>query len=273
MSGYEPPLRITPACEALVGQVCNLVEKLERPGDGGKFWLDSLGELGRRENRIRVIHATLAVEGNTLPLETVRAILGGEYIADVTAQVLEAHNAGSAYDLLPELDQMSARDVLRAHGTMMSGLVPESGCFRSGGVGVFAGSVVVHAAPPADLVPQHMCHLLAWYQESTLHPLIKSAVFHYEFEFIHPFADGNGRTGRLWHSLLLGRWKEIFFWLPVEEFIRSRQQDYYRAFVVAGKEGDSSNFVELMLEIIRDSLTEVDVLGRSTDQDTDQDSV
>ncbi|EPD28737.1 Fic family protein [Actinotignum schaalii] len=271
MSGYEPPLRITPACDALVGQVCNLVEKLERPGGDGKFWLDSLGELGRRENRIRAIHATLAIEENSLPLETVRAILGGESTADVTAQVLEVHNAGRAYDLIPELDPMSVRNVLRAHGTMMRGLVPESGRFRSGGVGVFAGNVVVHAAPPADLVPQHVSHLLAWYQESTLHPLIKSAVFHYEFEFIHPFADGNGRVGRLWHSLLLGQWKELFFWLPVEELIQSRQQDYYRAFVVAGKEGDSSNFVELMLEIIRDSLTEVDVLGRSSDQDTDQD--
>lgn len=235
MSGYEPPLRITPACEALVGQVCNLVEKLERPGDDGKFWLDSLGDFGWRENRGRAIHATLAIEGNSLPLETVRAILGGEYFADVTAQVLEVRNAGRAYDLIPELDPMSAHDVLRAHGTMMRGLVSESGRFRSGGVGVFAGNVVVHAAPPADLVPQHISHLLAWYQESTLHPLIKSAVFHYEFEFIHPFADGNGRTGRLWHFLLLGRWKELFFWLPVEELIQSRQQDYYRAFVVAGK--------------------------------------
>ncbi|MBS5749310.1 MAG: Fic family protein [Actinotignum schaalii] len=131
----------------------------------------------------------------------------------------------------------------------------------------------MHAAPPADLVPQHMSHLLAWYQESTLHPLIKSAVFYYEFEFIHPFADGNGRTGRLWHSLLLGRWKEIFLWLPVEELIRSRQQDYCRAFAVSGKEGESSSFVELMLEVIRDALAKVDVLGRLTDQDTDQDSV
>ncbi len=106
-----------------------------------------------------------------------------------------------------------------------------------------------------------------------MHPLIKSAVFYYEFEFIHPFADGNGRTGRLWHSLLLGRWKEIFLWLPVEELIRSRQQDYCRAFAVSGKEGESSSFVELMLEVIRDALAKVDVLGRLTDQDTDQDSV
>ncbi|MDK7271936.1 MULTISPECIES: Fic family protein [Actinotignum] len=273
MSGYEPPLRITPVCDALVGQACNLVEKLERPGGDGKFWLDSLGELGQRENRIRAIHATLAVEGNALPLETVRAILGGDHAVEGTAEVLEVHNAGRAYDLLPELDPMSARNVLRAHGTMMRGLVPENGRFRSGGVGVFAGNVVVHAAPPADLVPQHISDLLRWYQESNLHPLIKSAVFHYEFEFIHPFADGNGRTGRLWHCLLLGQWKELFFCLPVEEFIWSRQQDYYRAFAVSGKEGESSSFVELMLEVIRDSLAEVDVLGRSTDQDTDQDSV
>lgn len=111
---------------------------------------------------------------------------------------------------------------------------------------------------------------LAWYQQAKLHPLIKSAVFHYEFEFIHPFADGNGRMGRMWHSLLLGKWKELFFWLPIEELIQSRQKEYYDALGVADRQADSAGFVELMLEIIRDSLKEVTVVGRSADQDGDQ---
>ena len=125
-------------------------------------------------------------------------------------------------------------------------------------------------APPAEFVPEHIHNLFAWYQQSELHPLIKSAVFHYEFEFIHPFADGNGRMGRMWHSLLLGKWKDLFFWLPIEELIQSRQKEYYDALGAADKQADSAGFVELMLEIIRESLTEVTVVDRSTDQHGDQ---
>lgn len=153
---------------------------------------------------------------------------------------------------------------------MMEGLIPENGRFRSGGVGVFDGEALIHMAPPAEFVPEHILNLFTWYQQSELHPLIKSAVFHYEFEFIHPFADGNGRIGRMWHSLLLGKWKDLFFWLPIEELIQSRQNEYYDALGVADKQVDSAGFVELMLEIIRDSLKEVTVVGRSTDQDSDQ---
>ena len=118
--------------------------------------------------------------------------------------------------------------------------------------------------------PSIFNNLFAWHQQSQLHPLTKSAVFHYEFEFIHPFADGNGRMGLMWHSLLLGKWKEMFFWLPIEELIQSRQKEYYDALGAADAQSDSAGFVELMLEIIRDSLTEVTIVGRSTDQDSDQ---
>ena len=122
-------------------------------------------------------------------------------------------------------------------------------------------------APPAELVPEHIDNLFDWYRQSDLHPLIKSAVFHYEFEFIHPFADGNGRMGRMWHSLLLGKWKELFFWFPIEELIQSRQKEYYDALHVADTQADSAVFVELMLEIISDSLKEITVVGFRTDQD------
>ena len=168
------------------------------------------------------------------------------------------------------LDPASVDDLLKAHKLMMNGLVSENGKFRSGGVGVFDGDMLIHMAPPAGFVPEHIHNLFAWYQQSELHPLIKSAIFHYEFEFIHPFADGNGRMGRMWHSLLLGKWKDLFFWLPIEELIQFRQKEYYDALGVADKQADSAEFVELMLEIIRDSLTEVTVVGRSTDQHSDQ---
>lgn len=225
----------------------------------------------RRENRIRTIHSSLAIEHNSLSLEQVTAILDGKRVLGNPNEIKEVQNAYEAYELMLRLDPSSVDDLLKAHKLMMNGLVPENGKFRSGGVGVFDGEVLIHMAPPSEFVPEHTHNLFAWYQQSELHPLIKSAVFHYEFEFIHPFADGNGRIGRMWHSLLLGKWKDMFFWLPIEELIQSRQKEYYDALGVADKQADSAVFVELMLEIIRDSLKEVTVVGRSTDQDGDQD--
>lgn len=224
----------------------------------------------RRENRIRTIHSSLAIEHNSLSLDQVTAILDGKRVLGNPNEIKEVQSAYEAYELMLQLNPASVDDLLKAHKLMMNGLVPENGRFRSGGVGVFDGERLIHMAPPAEFVPEHIHNLFAWYQESRLHPLIKSSVFHYEFEFIHPFADGNGRMGRMWHSLLLGKWKELFFWLPIEELIRSRQQEYYDALGVADKQADSVGFVELMLEIIRDSLMEVTVVGRSTDQDGDQ---
>ena len=150
---------------------------------------------------------------------------------------------------------------------MMAGLIPENGRFRSKGVGVFDGERIIHMAPPAELVPGQINDLIDWYMESRLHPLIKSSIFHYEFEFIHPFADGNGRMGRMWHTLLLGKWKELFYWLPIEELIQSRQKEYYEAFNKANNASDSSCFVTLILEIIRDTLKNTDQVS---DQVTDQ---
>lgn len=146
---------------------------------------------------------------------------------------------------------------------MMNGLIPENGRFRSGDVGVFDGDVVVHMAPSTNLVPGQIHDLFAWYQNSEMHSLIKSAIFHYEFEFIHPFADGNGRMGRMWHNLLLGQWKELFCWLPIEELIRTRQKEYYDALGKSDKEVGSSAFVELMLEIIADTLKQITVVGNA----------
>lgn len=202
--------------------------------------------------------------------EQVTAILDGKRILGNPNEIKEVQNAYQAYELMLHLDPSSVDDLLKAHKLMMNRLVPENGKFRSGDVGVFDGDVLIHMAPPAEFVAEHILNLFAWYQQSELHPLIKSAIFHYEFEFIHPFADGNGRMGRMWHSLLLGKWKELFFWLPIEELIQSRQKEYYDALGVADKQADSAGFVELMLEIIRDSLREVTVVGRFYSQDNDQ---
>ena len=264
MSDYKPPFHMTDKMISLIAEISEQVGRITVLQEG------TISPHLRRENRIRTIHSSLAIEHNSLSLEQVTAILDGKRILGKPNEIKEVQNAYEAYELMLRLDPASVDDLLKEHKLMMNGLVLENGKFRSGGVGVFDGEVLIHMAPPAEFVPEHIHNLFAWYQQSELHPLIKSAVFHYEFEFIHPFADGNGRMGRMWHSLLLGKWKELFFWLPIEELIQSRQKEYYDALGVADKQADSAGFVELMLEIIRDSLTEVTVVGRNTDQDIDQ---
>lgn len=210
----------------------------------------------RRQNRIRTVHSSLAIENNTLSLGQVTAILEGKRVLGDPREIREVKNAFDAYDLLTSIDPLSVKDLLRAHGAMMADLVEEAGSFRTGGVGVFDGDVLVHVATPAELVAGEIEDLFAWYGASTLHPLVKSAVFHYEFEFIHPFQDGNGRMGRLWHAALLGRWNPVFYWLPVEELIQKNQQGYYDALGAADTQGDSSGFVEFMLGLFVDALEE-----------------
>lgn len=264
MSDYKPPFHMTDKMTFLIAEISEQVGRITVLQEG------TLSPHLRRENRIRTIHSSLAIEHNSLSLEQVTAILDGKRVLGNPNEIKEVQNAYEAYELMLRLDPSSVDNLLKAHKLMMNGLVPENGKFRSGGVGVFDGEVLIHMAPPAEFVPEHIHNLFAWYQHSEIHPLIKSAVFHYEFEFIHPFADGNGRMGRMWHSLLLGKWKELFFWLPIEELIQSRQKEYYDTLGAADKQADSAGFVELMLEIIRDSLKEVTVVGRSTDQDSDQ---
>lgn len=235
MSDYKPPFHMTDKITFLIAEISEQVGRITVLQER------TISPHLRRENRIRTIHSSLAIEHNSLSLEQVTAILDGKRVLGNPNEIKEVQNAYEAYELMLRLDPSSVDDLLKAHKLMMN-----------------------------ELVPEHIHNLFAWYQQSELHPLIKSAVFHYEFEFIHPFADGNGRMGRMWHSLLLGKWKELFFWLPIEELIQSRQKEYYDALGVADRQADSAGFVELMLEIIRDSLKEITVVGRSTDQDDDQ---
>ena len=259
MDAYKPPFHMT---DRIVNLVAAISEQI------GRITVLSHGILNphlRKENRIRTIHSSLAIEHNSLSLEQVTAILAGKRILGNPNEIREVKNAYDAYELMLTLNPYSVKDLLKAHELMMAGLIKENGSFRQGDVGVFDGNVVIHVAPPARLVPQEIQDLFDWYQKSELHPLIKSAIFHYEFEFIHPFADGNGRMGRMWHSLLIGRWNEIFYWLPVEELIRNRQQEYYDALGKSDHEGDSASFVELMLEIFLDTLQETTFVGKKED--------
>ncbi len=264
MSEYKPPFHMTDRTVTLLAEISEQVGRITVLQEG------IMSPHLRRENRIRTIHSSLAIEHNSLSLDQVTAILNGKRVLGNPNEIKEVQNAYEAYEMMLRLNPNSVEDLLTAHKLMVQGLVPENGKFRSGGVGVFDGDRLVHMAPPAPLVPKLIQDLFDWYQNSEMHPLIKSAVFHYEFEFIHPFQDGNGRMGRMWHSLLLGQWKELFFWLPVEELIQSKQAEYYDALGKSDKTADSAVFVELMLEIIRDTLKDTTVVGRSTDQDSDQ---
>lgn len=237
----------------------------------GRITVLSRGSLNphlRRENRIKTIHSSLAIEHNSLSLDQVTAILDGKRILGNPNEIREVKNAYDAYEMMLALNPFSVKDLLKAHKVMMQDLISENGRFRTGSVGIFDGETLVHMAPPADLVPKEIQDLFDWYQASEMHPLIKSAVFHYEFEFIHPFADGNGRIGRMWHSMLLGKWNELFYWLPIEELIRNRQQAYYHALGQADREADSAAFVELMLNIILDTLKETTVVGETQSSKT-----
>ena len=264
MSNYKPPFHITEKMTSLIAEISEQVGRISFLQE------KTINPHLRRENRIRTIHSSLAIEHNSLSLEQVTAIIDGKRILGNPTEIKEVQNAYEAYELMLKLDPLSVKDLLKAHKLMIEGLVKENGRFRSGGVGVFEGDKLIHMAPPAEFVSEHIQNLIEWYKKSEFHPLIKSAVFHYEFEFIHPFFDGNGRIGRMWHSLLLGKWKDLFFWLPIEELIQSRQKEYYEALGTADTQSDSSAFVELMLEIIKDSLDKIEVVGNSTDQVGDQ---
>ena len=264
---YKPPFKIKDSMIALVSEISEEIGRISILQEGHVVTPHL-----RRKNRIRTIHSSLAIENNTLTIDQVTAIIDGKRVLGNPNEIREVRNAYDAYELMLALDPLSVDDLLKAHGLMMAGLIPENGVLRTRGIGVFNGQKVIHMAPPAEFVPGQIKDLIAWYKDSRLHPLIKSSVFHYEFEFIHPFADGNGRMGRMWHTMLLGNWKGLFFWIPVEELIQTRQKEYYDALNMADSLADSSCFVELMLEIIRDSLKEMSVAGSVTDQVSDQDT-
>ena len=198
----------------------------------------------------RTIHGSLAIEGNTLSEEQVSTILDGKPVVAPLREIQEARNAIKAYEQYPQWEPASETDLLSAHEVLMTALVDAPGHYRRGGVAVTRAGEVHHIGPPADRVPRLMSDLLAWLGSTSEHPLIASSVFHYEFEFIHPFEDGNGRMGRLWQTLILTRWKPLFTGVPVESLIHARQGEYYEAIRASSARGESTPFIAFMLETI-----------------------
>ena len=224
----------------------------------------------RRENRLKSIHASLAIEQNTLTLEQVTAVIAGKRVLGPPKEIEEVKNAFTAYETMPQWSPSSVKNLLAAHRLLMSGLIATAGRFRSSAVGIAQGKKVVHLAPPAARVPGLMMDLLAWLKGTDAHPLVASCVFHYELEFIHPFADGNGRIGRLWQTLILSRWHSLFAFLPVESVIRERQSDYYQVLAACDKAGHSTAFIEFLLSAILDALREAATTDQVTEPVTDQ---
>ncbi len=247
---YSPPYTITSAILSTVAEIAGLLGRLEATIGFGK-----VPQL-RRENRIKSIHSSLAIENSTLTLEQVTAVIAGKRVLGPPREVKEVENAFQAYEAMEAWNPAAAKDLLAAHRILMLSLADEAGRFRSGSVGIVQGKQIVHLAPPAARVPELMKDLLTWLKRTDAHPLIASSVFHYELEFIHPFTDGNGRIGRLWQTLILSRWNPLFAYLPVESVIRDQQADYYKVLAICDKAGNSTAFIEFLLAAILTALQE-----------------
>ena len=248
---YKPPFEIT---SKIIELISNISEKI---GEINYLQNTPYHIKLRKENRIKTIHSSLAIENNSLSLKQITAIIDGKHVLGNPNEIKEVKNSIQAYDLLLSLNPYNEKDLLKAHKLMMQDLVDRNGKYRTGGVGIFDGEKVVHLAPPADRVPELMFDLFKWLKESDVHPLIKSCVFHYEFEFIHPFQDGNGRMGRLWQTAILKEWKEIFAWLPVETLIKENQKEYYNVLGASDSEANSTKFIEFMLALILNTIEEI----------------
>jgi Fic family protein len=250
MSDYCPPFSLTGEVVTLVAAIGEMLGRFE-------LRLEREDPLRlRRTNRIRTVTGSLAIEGNTLSEGQITALLDGKRVIAPPREIQEARNALTAYERMPAWNPGREHDLLEAHRLLMLGLVDGAGGYRGGGVGVMAGDQVLHMAPPARQAPRLMADLLAWLATTEDHPLIASSVFHYELEFIHPFADGNGRIGRLWQSLLLSRWQPLFAHLPVEGLIHRHQAAYYQAIQQSTGQTDCAPFIAFTLRMIRDALRE-----------------
>lgn len=249
MRNKKPPFDITNTMIDLVAEIAELMGRL-----ASAHQLSANPTL-RRANRIRTIHGSLAIEQNTLTLEQVTAVLDGKQVLAPPKDIAEVKNAYEIYERLDELNPYSVDDLLTAHRIMTRGLVEESGIFRTRPVGVVdQEGHILHFGTLPQYVPDLVMELLDWTKDSEVHMLIRSCVFHYEFELIHPFADGNGRMGRLWHTLLLSKWNPALAWLPVESIIHDRQEEYYASINTSNDVGESTVFIEFMLSAIKTSL-------------------
>ena len=251
MNNYVPPFTITSTMVDFISSIMEKIGKIDNYNNLNK--MPSL----RRDNRIKSIHSSLAIEANSLSLNQVKDVIMGKRVIGPKDEIQEVINAYNAYNMIKDLNPYSINDLKKVHGIMTEGLVKESGEFRKGNEGVFDGSgKCIHVCPPPDQVPKLIHQLFDWMKKNKdeIHPLILSSVFHYEFVFIHPFADGNGRTARLWQNIILYNWKELFEYLPIESQIKKYQDGYYKAIADCNHNGDSTVFIEFMLKMIDEVL-------------------
>ena len=247
---YQPPFQLTHTMMRHVARIGELIGTWKAANQN-----QLVPEL-RRGNRIKTIQASLAVEQNTLTLEQVTAVIEGKTVLGLPKEIQEVRNAFTAYDALEHWHPQQIDDLLAAHALLLHGLIDDAGHWRSKGAGIYRGEQLVHMAPPASQIPRLMADLFEWLANTDAHPLIASAAFHYEFEFIHPFGDGNGRIGRLWQTLILSHWQPMLAFLPVETVIKHRQQTYYQLLTESDQKSDCSAFIEFLLQAIEDSLQE-----------------
>lgn len=255
MGNYKPPFTIT---NEIVSYAASISEKIGRITAISS--LPSKPHL-RKNNRIRSIHSSLKIKANSLSLGQVRDVINGKTVLGEQKEIQEVKNAYAAYEQLSEIDPYSIRDLKHFHSIMTNCIVRDAGDFHRREEGVFNGSQCVFMAPPARYVPQLMNDLFDWMKEArtSVHPLVLSSVFHYEFVFIHPFSDGNGRMVRLWHTAILSKWKPVFEYIPVESQIEKFQEEYYGAIARCHAEGASTHFIEFMLWQIDKILDDISV--------------
>lgn len=245
---HTPPYTVP---ERAADYLANIVETVTRLEYGTEFTRDARLH---RKNRVRTVHASLAIEGNLLSLDEVTAVIDGKMVMGKQTEIKEVKNAFEAYGKIMTFDPYSVKDFLYAHKLMTEGLIGESGMFRSGDVGVFEGDVAIHIGARPQFVPKLVNDLFEWARESELHPVLKSAILHYEIETIHPFADGNGRMGRFWQTLLLTRWKTIFEWIPMETVLYRNRGQYYQAIEDFHGANDAGPFIEYTLHSVLDTI-------------------
>jgi len=255
LNDYKPPFTITNEILTYVSSISEKVGRITAINN-----METKPHL-RKNNRIKSIHSSLKIEANSLSLGQVRDVINGKTVLGEQKEIQEVKNAYAAYEKLSEIDPYSIRDMKTFHGIMTKYIVDESGDFRRGEEGVFNGDQCIFMAPPAKFVPQLMDDLFSWMKkmQGTIHPLILSSVFHYEFVFIHPFTDGNGRMARLWHTAILSKWKSIFDYIPIESQIEKFQEDYYNAIAKCHVDGESTAFIVFMLRQIDNILDDISV--------------
>lgn len=252
MQEYTPPFVITNTMLGLVASISEKIGKMNALRN-----MEAKPHL-RKNNRIKSIYSSLRIEANSLTMGQVRDVIDGQIVIGEQKEIQEVKNAYEAYEHMDEIDPYDMTELKRLHGIMTKYLVNESGCFRHGEESAFNGEECIFMAPPARLVPQLMEELFDWmnHAKGEVHPLILASVFHYEFVFIHPFSDGNGRMARLWHTCLLAKWKSIFQYIPIESQIEKFQDEYYNAIAQCHKNGNSNIFIEFMLKQIDEILEE-----------------